>query len=71
MKKVKVNKKYGVQFYNKIEERELEFPIYEFWKEDKSESYTVCVYRQILECIKRPTKEEREEYIKIYGQQRK
>lgn len=54
-------------FYNKIQERELEFAVYEFWNEDKSEQYSVCVFSQILECIKQPTKEAREEYIRIYG----
>lgn len=67
MKKVRLNKEYGVWFYNKIEERELEFPVYEFWNENKSEQYSVCKYSQMLECIKEPTKEAREEYIRIYG----
>lgn len=67
MKKVRVNEKYGVWFYNKIEERELEFPVYEFCNEDKSEQYSVCKYSQMLECIKEGTKEAREKYIQIYG----
>ena len=67
MKKVRVNEKYGVWFYNKIQESELEFAVYKFWNEDKSEQYSVCVFSQILECIKQPTKEAREEYIKVYG----
>lgn len=67
MNKVRINEKYGVWFYNKIEESELEFPIYEFWNEDRSEEYSVCKYSQMLECIKEPTKELREEYIRIYG----
>lgn len=67
MKKVRINKKYDVWYYEKIKLNELEFPIYHFWNENKSECYSVCLYSQILECIKEPTKEARERYIKIYG----
>ena len=67
MKKVRVNEKYGVWYYNKIEESELEFAVYEFWNEDKSECYSVAMYSQILECIKEGTREAREKYIEIYG----
>lgn len=67
MKKVRVNKNYGVWYYKKETSHDLEFPIYEFWNEEKTECYSVCVYSQILECIKQDTKEAREKYIKIYG----
>lgn len=67
MKKVRVNKKYGIWYYEKETADDLEFPVYRFWNEEKTESYSVCVYSQILECIKEGTKEKREEYIKIYG----
>lgn len=67
MKKVRISKKYGVWFYKKIQERELEFAVYEFWNEEGSEKYSVCKYSQMLECIKEPTKELREKYIRIYG----
>ena len=67
MKKVRVNKKYGVWYYEKETAYDLEFPIYHFWNEEKTEYYSTCIYSQILECIKEGTKEKREEYIKIYG----
>ena len=67
MKKVRVNEKYGVWYYEKETSYDLEFPIYHFWNEEKTECYTVCRYSQILECIKEGTKEAREKYIEIYG----
>lgn len=67
MKKVRVNKKYGIWHYEKEISYDVEFPIYSFWNEDKTEKYTVCIYSQMLECIKEPTKEAREKFIKIYG----
>lgn len=67
MKKVKVAKKYGEWFYEKETSHDLEFPIYHVYNEDKSEKYTVCIYHQILELVKEPTKQDREKYIQIYG----
>lgn len=67
MKKVRVNIKYGEWFWEKENpNHDLVFPIYHFWNND-GEYYTVVLYHQILECIKEPTKEAREKYIKIYG----
>ena len=66
-KKVRVNKKYGTWYYEKEVSHDLEFSIYHFWNEEGTEGYTVCMYSQILECIKEGSKEKREEYIKVYG----
>ena len=66
MKKLRVNKQYGNWYYNKIREADLEFPIYEFWNEDKTECYIVALYSQMLEVVKESSKELREEYIKFY-----
>ena len=67
MKRVRVNKKYGIWYYEKQTSYDLEFPIYEFWNEEKTEYYVVSLYSQILECIREGTKEARERYIEIYG----
>jgi len=67
MKKVRVNKKYGEWYYEKETSYDLEFPIYHLWNADKTEEYTLCVFNQIKELIKEPTKELREKYIQIYG----
>lgn len=67
MKRVRVNKKYGIWYYEKQTSYDLEFPIYEFWNKEKTEYYVVSLYSQVLECIREGTKEKREEYIKIYG----
>ena len=67
MKKVRVNKKYGIWYYEKEEPNyDLEFSLYTFWNEIKKECYCVASYRQMLECIKEPTKELREKYIDTY-----
>lgn len=67
MKKVRVNKKYGIWYYEKQTSYDLEFPIYEFWNKEKTEYYVVSLYSQVLECIREGTKEAREKYIEIYG----
>ena len=67
MKKVRISKEYGVWYYNKIVENDMEFAIYEFWNEEGTEGYTVCMFKQINECIKQGSKEAREEYIKLFG----
>lgn len=36
MKKVRVNKKYGVWYYEKETSYDLEFSIYHFWNEEKT-----------------------------------
>ncbi len=64
---MKINKKTDIWYWKKIKENELEFPIYEFWNQDKSEYYSICIFSQMLDCIEEPTKEAREKYIKIYG----
>lgn len=66
VKKVRINKKYGEWYYKKEISYDVEFPIYHFWN-NNGECYTVAVYSQMLECCKEPTKEAREQYIRIYG----
>ena len=67
MKRVRVNKTYGEWFYEKEKSYDLEYPIYHFWNKEKTEYYSVCAYHQMLECIKEPTKKDREKYIQVYG----
>ena len=56
-------RKYDVWYWEKIKGNELGLHI-KFWNEDKSECYSVCTLSQMLDCLKKPTKEAREKFIK-------
>lgn len=67
MKKVRINKKYGNWYYEKKKDCDMEFNVYNVVSEDGKESYTLGYYRDMIACIKEPTKELREKYERIYG----
>lgn len=66
MKKVRISKKYGMWFYKKEQDYDMEFPIYMVWN-DNGECYRLGSYDDMITCIKEPTKEKRESYERIYG----
>ena len=67
MKKVRVNKKYGNWFYEKVRDYDMEFCVYVVESEDGKETYTLGSYADMVACIKEPTKELREKCERIYG----
>ena len=66
-KKLRVNKKYGIWYYTKYKDTDMELYVYEVTKDDKTESYTLGNYQDVISCVKEPTKELREKYERIYG----
>lgn len=66
MKKVKIAKEFGTWFYEKEKDEEMEFYIYKVWNE-AGEVYRLGTYRSMIDCIKEPTKEKRELFVRIYG----
>ena len=48
--------------WEKIKVNEFNFLVYKFYNEDKSECYYVYTLSQMLDCLEKSTKEEREKY---------
>ncbi len=62
MKKVRINKKYDVWYWEKIKLDKLD--VYKFWNEDKSECYFTFTLSHMLNCFELSTKEARKKYIR-------
>lgn len=67
MKKLRVNKKYGVWYYEKIKDIGMGWYMYSVQSEDGKEHYILGSYSDMVACIKESTKEDRKKFERMYG----